>query len=130
MLSEFLTLLKIILCAMLMNPMNLLNHLIPSSEPKEWDKLMAHIPKKNLYCSLLACWLAFSRGPPSLKSCIVSFRLVCRPLSQNFVLFPHEKLAGLRQAFSFLKILYCSLLACLQAFSQCSTSPKFYIVPF
>ena len=36
------TLLKIILCAILMNPMYLLNHLIPSSEPKQWDKLMAH----------------------------------------------------------------------------------------
>ena len=42
MLSKFRTLLKIILCAMLMNPMYLLNHLIPSSDPKQWDKLMAH----------------------------------------------------------------------------------------
>ena len=42
MFSEFRTLPKIILCAMIMNPMYLLNHLIPSSDSKQGDKLMAH----------------------------------------------------------------------------------------
>ena len=37
---------------------------------------------KILYCSLLACWPAFGRHPPSQKFCIVpfwSFLLACRP---------------------------------------------------
>ena len=42
MLSKFPTLLKNILYAMLKNPMYLLNYLIPSSPPKQLDKLMAY----------------------------------------------------------------------------------------
>ena len=47
----------------------------------------------------------------------------------SFVLFPHVKLASLWQAFSFLKFLYCSLLAYWPAICQCSPSPKVCIVP-
>ena len=82
MLSKFRTLSKIILCAMLMNPMYLLNHLIPSSDPKQPAFGWRPPSQKILYCSLLACWPAFGRRPPSQKFCIVpfwSFLLACRP---------------------------------------------------
>ena len=85
---------------------------------------------KSLHCSLLASWPAFSRHPPSPKFCSVPFWLVGQPLSQNFVLFPYGKLDGLWQVSSFLKILYCSLLAYWPTFGRHSPSPKVCVVPF
>ena len=139
MLSEFRTLSKIILCAMLMNPMYLLYHLIPFSDLKQWDKMMAHkfvqvsyavlklfcvvclfalVPfflqmvssfPKIFYCSLLACWPAFGRRPPSPKILYCSL-LAGWPAFGRCSPSP--------------KILYCSLLACWPAFGQRPPSPK------
>ena len=109
MLSEFRTLLKIIMCAMLMNPMYHLNHLIPSSDPKQ-PAFGRRLPSQK-FC-IVPFWLV---GRPSAgvllpqKFCIVPFWLVGRPLAgvllpKNFVLFPSGLLAGLRPESSFPKI--------------------------